>query len=244
MQYLLSVAGYDPTGGAGVIRDIITFRKHGFYGLGVITAITYQNPHGFYGMISLSPEEVKMQLEPLIESFSINYVKIGMLGKRGTAELLARMAQEYEWFVVFDPLLAAKNSHPLNARDDIELLLRRANVITPNVPEAEAISGKKIENEETLMDVGKMLREKYGGYVIIKGGHLNGTDYLFGEEIHTVSLPLLRKNMHGTGCVYSSTLLSKLVSGKTMEEAFRETRAFVQKEIENSIETGGYSLPP
>jgi hydroxymethylpyrimidine/phosphomethylpyrimidine kinase len=244
MQYLLSIAGHDPTSGAGVIRDILTFRKFGFYGMGVITAITYQNTEGFQGLNILKVEEVKKQIDALVETFNIKYVKVGLVGSREIADLIVDMANKNEWFVIFDPLLGAKNGYPLNSREDVESLLKRANIITPNIPEAEELSGLHIEEPSDVIKVGYTLRDMYGNYVVIKGGHLNGTDYLFGEFMHSTSLPLLKKNMHGTGCVYSSALLGGIASGKSVKEAFDMTRKFLQNEIKNSIETGGYALPP
>ncbi len=242
MEYLLSIAGYDPTGGAGVIRDILTFRKLGFYGMGVITTITYQNTKGFYGFEALDEKIVEREIEKIVEDFPIKYVKIGMVGK--AADVILKFQRKYSWLTVADPLLEAKNSFPLNSLEDIEKIMERAYAITPNIPEAGKLSNVKIEKEEDILKAGKILLEKYGKYVIIKGGHGEGRDYLFGENVKFFQMPHLRKEVHGTGCAYSSALLGFLAKGYNMEEAFKEARKFVQREIERSIETGGYSLLP
>ena len=242
MKYLLSIGGYDPTAGAGVVRDIITFRKLGFYGLGVATTITYQNTKGFYGYVSLSKEIVKEEMERIMEDFKVKYVKVSMVGS--AADVIVNFKRRYSWTIVADPLLNAKNSFKLNDVEKIKNLLREAYVITPNVPEAERLAGMKIKSVENIITAGKKIVEKYGKYVIIKGGHFNGVDYLFGEEVESFSLPHLGRNVHGTGCAYSSALTAFLAKGMKIEEAFREARRFLQREIENSIETGGYSLLP
>ena len=242
MKYLLSIAGFDPTSGAGVIRDIITFRKLGFYGLGVATAITYQNTRGFAGFAPLSEEAVEREIRAIVEDFPVRFVKVGMLGISGN--LIAKFAKEYGWFVVFDPLLSAKNGSTINKIEDIDPFLKIADVITPNVPEAEKLAGMKIKSERDVISAGNILLERYGKYVIIKGGHLNGRDYLFGEEIKSYSMPKINKNAHGTGCAYSSALLSYIARGLKIEEAFIEARKFVQDEIKGSIDTGGYPLLP
>lgn len=245
MKYLLSIAGFDPTIGAGVTRDIITFRKFGFYGLGVATSITYQNTKGFYGMHILSPHSVKRQIEALLDSFEIKYVKVGLVGNKEMANLIVDLANEHEWFLIFDPLLSAKNGYTLNRKEDLEILLKRANVITPNLPEAEQLSEMKIEEPLDIIKVGYTLRDIYGEYVVIKGGHLDGSDYLFGPNfMHSTSMPLIKKKVHGTGCVYSSALLAEIAQGKNIKEAFDNVRKFMQKEIENSVDTEGYALPP
>jgi hydroxymethylpyrimidine/phosphomethylpyrimidine kinase len=242
MQYLLSIGGYDPTAGAGVIRDILTFRKLGFYGLGIATAITYQNTKGFYGYQTLEPETVEKEIERLVEDFPIKYVKIGMVGN--ATKIILKFQKRYSWIVVMDPLLHAKNLFKLNEVKNIEELLREAYVITPNIPEAEILSGVTINREDDIIKAGKYLLKKYGKYVIIKGGHGNGVDYLFGDNVKTFSLTHLGKNVHGTGCAYSSALTALLAKGMKIEDAFKEARRFIQGEIEKSIETGGYSLLP
>ncbi len=242
MEYLLSIAGYDPTAGAGVIRDIITFRKLGFYGLGIPTAITYQNTHGFLGFDAVKKESVKEQINSIMNDFKVKYVKIGMIGK--ASDILVESIKNYNWLVVLDPILRAKNGYPLNKIEDLQVLLEMADVITPNIPEAETLSGFKIKDENDIKKVGKILVDKYGKYVIIKGGHGSGSDYLFGDDIESYTLPKIPKTVHGTGCVYSSSLLSFLARGLKINEAFKKAREFVQNEIEKSLETGGYSLPP
>ncbi len=242
MQVVLSIGGFDPTSGAGVIRDILTFRKLGVYGFAVATTITFQDLNGFYGYRALKPEEVARQIDALTKDFKIKYVKISMVGSREIAELLAKKIDEKNWYVIFDPLLAAKNGREINKKEEIEELLKRSKIITPNVPEAEALSGMKIEDEGDVKRAGKILREKYGAQVIIKGGHLKGVDYLIGDGIISVGMQHTERVVHGTGCAYSSALLAYLAQGMNIKDAFIKTRIFIQGEIEKSVNLGGKYL--
>jgi hydroxymethylpyrimidine/phosphomethylpyrimidine kinase len=243
MEYLLSIAGFDPTSGAGVTRDIITFRTLGFYGLGVATAITFQNTQGFHGMRVLNSEDVKKQISELAEDFPLKFAKTGLLGSEDIATLVAEKARRYGWVLVVDPLLGAKNSTPLNNLDFMEDLFRVADIITPNIPEAEMISGVEIKGENGIIEAGEEIRKKYETSVLIKGGHGSGKDYLFDDEIYTYQLPLLDEEVHGTGCVHSSALLAFLAKGMVRQKAFIEARKFLQRTVEEAVKTGGYSLP-
>ncbi len=245
MELVLSIGGFDSTAGAGVTRDLLTFRKLGVYGFAVVTAITFQNLSGFYGYRPLQPEDVSRQIESLLENCDIKYVKLSMVGSREVAKLLEREIEEHGWYVVFDPLLAAKNGYPLNRLEDIEPLLFLADVLVPNVPEAERISGMKIRNGADAVDAGKLIRERYGGYVIVKGGHLEGADYLIGDDVIVARMEHLEKVVHGTGCAYSSALTSYLARGLPLKDAFFSARKFIQEEIEKSVNLGGsYEVLP
>lgn len=239
MNIVLSIGGFDPTAGAGVLRDVLTFRKIGVYGFAVITAVTFQNLSGFYGFHALRGEDVKRQIENIMVENKVRYVKVSMVGNGEISRILEEKIGGYGWYVVFDPLLYAKNGYPLNRMEDIERIMRISNVIVPNVPEAEILSGMKIENSEDVVEAGWKIREKYGAKVIIKGGHLEGEDYLFGEKLVRMKMKHLGKIVHGTGCVYSSALLGYLAHGYSLEKAFKRAREFLQGEIEKSLKLGG-----
>ncbi len=243
MEFLLSIAGFDPTSGAGVTRDIMTFNSLGSYGLGVSTAITFQNTRGFLGHRVLPRDDVARQIESLVDDFPIRYVKTGLIGSGENARLVAEMAEENDWILVVDPLFQAKNSHPLNSLDYMEGLFNMARVITPNVPEAEMISGMKIQGEEDMVSAGERIRDEYGAYVVVKGGHLTGVDYLIGPNVIKVGSGHIQKEVHGTGCMYSSALLAYMASGRTVEEAAMGAGAYVKVKIHEAIEKGGYALP-
>lgn len=241
---LLSIGGFDPTAGAGVIRDILTFRKLGVYGFAVITAVTFQNLDGFYGFHPLKGEDVERQINSL-EGEEIKFVKISMVGSGEIAKILEDKIKRNRWFVIFDPLLSAKNGYVLNCMEDIEGILKLAKVIVPNVPEAEIISGIKIKDEDTAIKAGLKIRKIYGGDVIIKGGHLSGVNYLISDEIKKIKTKLLPKTVHGTGCAYSSALMAYLSKGLTLEEAFYSAQKFMEEEMEKSLAFGGsYEVLP
>lgn len=240
---LLSIGGFDPTGGAGVIRDILTFRKLGVYGFAVITAVTFQNLNGFYGFHPLKGEDVERQINYLGDE--IKFVKISMVGSGEIAKILERKIKSNRWFVIFDPLLLAKNGYVLNLMENIEGILKLSKVIVPNVPEAEIISGIEIKDEDSAIKAGLRIREIYGGDVIIKGGHLRGVNYLISDEIKKMKTNILPKTVHGTGCAYSSALTAYLSKGLTLEEAFYSAQKFMEKEMERTLALGGiYEVLP
>ncbi len=244
MKVVISIAGFDPSSGAGVIRDIITFRKIGLYGVGVVTAITYQNSWDIYGFKPLTPEDVGKQIDALMEDFQITHVKVGMVANNHIANLIANKIEEYNLVAVVDPILKSSSGYAfISSPEDLENLLKKASVITPNVPEAEVLSGVKIKDEESAIKAGKILREKYGP-TIIKGGHLDGVDYLFDDEIVKEEMEHLGKDIHGTGCVYSSALTAHLALGYSLKISFRLSREFLQSEIRNSINVSKRELFP
>ena len=245
MKFGMSIAGFDPCGGAGIIRDIVTFRKIGIYGVGVITSITGQCFHGVKNYFSLSPNAVEMQIDEIMRDIKIKFVKVGMVGNEKIANMIAKKIDEYDLKAVVDPLITDKFSNKLiDSPKSIEKLMRKAYVLTPNIPEAEILSGIKIDNEKNLIEAGKILREKFGSYVIIKGGHFKGEDYLIGEDVHRLKMEHLGKIVHGTGCAYSSALTSYLILGYDIIEAFRRAREFIQEEIKNSFSTDQMGVLP
>ena len=246
MQIAMSIAGFDPSAGAGVLRDIITFRKIGVYGVGVVTSITFQNTKGVYGYKTLPSDYVSREIDKLMEDAKIKFAKIGMVGSDKIASMLKEKIEDYQLNVVIDPILESKNSYPLiDDKKSIENLLKASFVITPNVREAEILSGVKIKKEEDIVRAGKTLREKLGVIVIIKGGHFRGVDYLINDVVHRINIGFLGKEVHGTGCAYSSSLTAYLALGYDVYESFKRTRAFIQEEIKNSVKIGeGWEVLP
>jgi hydroxymethylpyrimidine/phosphomethylpyrimidine kinase len=244
MKVVMSIAGFDPSSGAGVMRDIITFRKIGLYGVGAVTAVTYQNSWDVYGFKPLMPEDVVKQIDALMEDFQITHVKVGMVANNHIANLIANKIEEYNLVAVVDPILKSSSGYAfISSPEDLEDLLKKASVITPNVPEAEVLSGVKIKDEESAIKAGMILREKYGP-TIIKGGHLDGVDYLFDDEIVKEEMEHLGKDIHGTGCVYSSALTAHLALGYSLKISFRLSREFLQSEIRNSTNVSKRELFP
>ncbi len=246
MKIAMGIAGFDPSSGSGILRDIITFRKIGVYGVGVATAITEQSTKGVSGYFPLPPELVGQEIDVLMNDMNIKFAKIGMVGNGKIANIIAKKIKEYNLKIIFDPVLRAKNAYPLiDHVKNIEILLKFSFVITPNIPEAEILSGIKIRDEENIIKAGKILREKFGAYIIIKGGHYRGVDYLIGDDIQKLNMEHLGKEVHGTGCAYSSALTAYLVLGYNILDSFKKARVFIQKEIKNSLKIGsGWEVLP
>ncbi len=246
MRVVMSIAGFDPSSGAGVVRDIITFRKIGLYGVGVITAVTYQNSSEIYGLKPLSVDDVKQQIDAIMEDFDVKYVKIGIVATEKIANFLSEKIENYGLVAVVDPILRSSSGFAfIDSPSRLENLIKKAMVITPNVPEAEILSGVRIKDEKGAIRAGKIIQEKYGTSVIIKGGHLDGTDYLFeGDDVLKEEMEHHGKDIHGTGCAYSSALTAHLALGYSLRISFRLAREFLESEIRNSINIASRELLP
>ncbi len=244
LPVVMGIAGNDPSGASGILRDIKTFAKLGVYGVGVITAITVQNTSEIRRYSVISGAMVAEQIDVLMADFDIKYVKIGMVGNGENAEVIAEKIKEYDLKAIFDPVLNASSGTALvDSPKSLEPLLKESYIITPNIPEAEVFAGVKIEDRRGIINAGKILEEKYG-CTIIKGGHLSGEDFLFCGDMHSSKQPLLPYEVRGTGCAYSSAITAFLAREYGVPEAFVNARMFLQKEIEKSIKIGDGRVIP
>jgi len=233
--FALAIAGHDPCGASGILRDIKTFEKLGVYGLGVVTAITEQSVGEVRGIFPLSPERVKGQIEALINDFPVRYAKVGMVATAENARAIAAKIDEHGIIAVVDPIIRSSSGKMLiDSPESLEILLRAAYVITPNIPEAEILAGMEIKDRRDVIKAGKILEDMYG-CTIIKGGHLGGEDFLFCGEMHSTRMEKLPYDARGTGCSYSSALTSFLARGYGLRDAFVNARLFVQREMERAI---------
>jgi len=240
----MSIAGHDPSGASGILRDIKTLSKLGVYGVGVITAITVQNIRDIRSYNVVSGAMVAEQIDALMTDFDIKYVKIGMVGNGENAKHISDKIKEYNLKAIFDPVLNASSGTAIvDSPQSLIPLLKESYIITPNIPEAEIFAGVKIENRSDVIRAGKYLEEKYG-CTIIKGGHLSGEDLLFCEDMHSAKQPLLPYEVRGTGCAYSSAITAFLARGYGIREAFANARLYMQKEIERSVVFGAKHLLP
>ena len=195
MKHVLSIAGTDPSGGAGAAADCKTFCAHGCFALNVITAVVSQNTQGVRGYMDVTPELIASQIDAVFEDIDVDAVKIGMVSVPETIRVIADKLKQYRpAFVVVDPVMVATSGHRLLAPEAEQtlkdVLLPLADVLTPNLPEAEVLTGKKIESFEDMEDAAKAIAAMGAKAVLVKGGHriADATDVLFdGKDFHYYS---------------------------------------------------------
>lgn len=243
----LTIAGSDSSGGAGVQADLKTFSAIGTYGMSVITAITAQNTMGVFDVEELSRNIIKEQMKAVFEDIMPKAVKIGMVS---SPEIILEIVDNLKKYkpetIVVDPVMISKSGYSLlrpEAKENlIKYLIPIAYLITPNVPEAEEITGMKIETVEDMKKAGKKILDLGPKYVLVKGGHLDGdaVDVLMGEDIFEVftSERLDRKNTHGTGCTLSSAITSHIALGYDVVEAVRLSKIYITEAIRHSFDIG------
>lgn len=247
MKNILTIAGSDSCGGAGIQADLKAMSAQGTYGMSVITAITAQNTKGVFAVQELDLDIIKKQIEVLYEDIDISSVKIGMLSSsdiiKTVHETLARVKAKN---IVIDPVMISKSGYYLLKEDAIEALkdfLKIGTLVTPNIPEAEVLSDMKIETEEDMIKAAKRIKSFGAKNVLIKGGHRedNCTDILLTENDEIVRFEGVRfetKNTHGTGCTLSSTIASYIGKGMSVEEAVKLGKEYISEAIKNSFSIG------
>src|SRR5713101_110365 len=248
---LLTIAGFDPSCGAGTAADLKTFAAHGCYGVAAITSLTVQNTQGVEAVHNTPSAELREQLEVLVKDCDIAAVKIGMLGNRGNAVVIGEFLDAHKFaHVVLDPLMKSSTDTELLDAGGVKYiateLLKRASVITPNVPEAEILTGLEIKDVAAMEAAARKLVELGARAVIVKGGHmeravdvlLDGADIvqLGGERVKTETL-------HGTGCAFASALAAQLSSGRSLFESATLAKAYVTKAIEKGYPIGKGRVP-
>ncbi|NIA16647.1 MAG: bifunctional hydroxymethylpyrimidine kinase/phosphomethylpyrimidine kinase, partial [Nitrospiraceae bacterium] len=226
---VLTIAGSDSGGGAGIQADLKTYTALGVYGMTALTSITAQNTIGVTTVHNLPPEFVAEQIDVVLSDIGADVVKTGMLSNAGIIEAVAqRLAAHAISKIVLDPVMVATSGDPLlqtSARDALaHTLLPLALLVTPNVPEAEVLSGISIANTEDLRLAARAIHELGPQYVLMKGGHLespDATDLLFdGARFHEYTAPRIgTPNTHGTGCTYASAIAAYLAKGDDIPNA-------------------------
>jgi hydroxymethylpyrimidine/phosphomethylpyrimidine kinase len=248
---LLTIAGFDPSCGAGTAADLKTFAAHGCYGVAAITSLTVQNTQGVETVNNTPSAELRAQLEALAKDCEIAAVKIGMLGNRGNAVVVAEFLDAHKFaHVVLDPVMKSSSGAELLDAGGIKFvateLLKRASVITPNVPEAEILTGLTIKDVADMEAAARKLVEMGARAVIVKGGHMDrAVDVLFdGNEIVELSGERIKtENTHGTGCAFASAVVAQLASARSLLEAVTLAKAYVTKAIEKGYPIGMGRVP-
>ncbi len=243
----LTIAGSDSGGGAGVQADLKTFAAFGVFGTSVITAVTAQNTLEVLDSCPLYPEEVKSQLEAVFDDFNIKAVKTGMLADADIVAVVARKLKEYRVKnLVVDPVLVSKSGARLLTDEGAELMVKKifplAAVVTPNLPEAEALAGMKIKTDADYLAAAKKLLEFGPGAVVIKGGHRRGdaNDFYFDGKrgFWLRSKRAKVGSVHGSGCIFSAAICARLAGGKTLSGSIREAKNFMNRLLRSPFKPG------
>lgn len=240
---VLTIAGSDSGGGAGIQADIKAISAMGCYAASAITAVTVQNTIGVQAVHPVPLDILEGQIDAVLSDIGADSVKIGMLHSSEVVNIVARMIEKYEIRnVVLDPVMVSTSGHRLIEDSAVEVLKDRllplARVLTPNIPEAEILIGRKISGEEDFPTVTRELAEKYGISVFLKAGHLTGdtlTDYFYNaEDGSTTLLPSKRiytQNTHGTGCTLSSAIAAALAKGEDLSTAAKSAKSYLEQAI-------------
>ena len=240
----LTIAGSDSCGGAGIQADIKTMSALGVYAASAITAITVQNTKGVYGIQNVEPEIVKGQIEAVMEDIHPDAIKIGMVNDCDTIRAIAEPLKKYQesfQHLVIDPVMVSTSGCRLMQEDALDVfiteLLPLATLLTPNIPEAEILANRKIENVEDIKAAAAAISKLGCRYVLIKGGHFDGEekiDYLFEDGKQKTSyrgISVNTRNTHGTGCTLSSAITSYLAREMDMNTAIAMAKTYLSGAI-------------
>jgi hydroxymethylpyrimidine/phosphomethylpyrimidine kinase len=230
----MTIAGFDPSGGAGVLNDVKTFESLGVYGTAVITSLTAQNIHEVTGILPVDPGFIEKQMDTVLQSENITYAKTGMLYSTEIVKTVASRVEEHGLKLVVDPVMVAGSGGFLSKKglsDSIKKdLLPLAVLTTPNIHEAEMLSGVEIKNEEDCI---KAARE-IGKYcdVVVTGGHLKGSNIFYNGSIQVFEGELIESsNTHGSGCTYSAAVTAMLSKGWDTERSIKFAGNFAKQSI-------------
>lgn len=248
MKQVLTIAGSDSCGGAGIQADLKTFSALGVFGMSAITAVTAQSTRGVFAVENISSSLILKQLEVLFEDIKVDGLKIGMVSHSETIYTLASFLKQHaEIPIVLDPVMVSKSGfHLLESQAEsalIKILLPLATLVTPNIPEAEVIIKEKISSVADMKKAGEIIHQLGPKYVLMKGGHLKdqwSTDLLFdGKTWHEFSTKRLpTKNTHGTGCTLSAAICANITKGHNVKDAVSMAKAYVTRAIEFSFSIG------
>lgn len=252
MKTVLTIAGSDCSGGAGIQADIKTITAHKLYAMSAITALTAQNTTGVYGIMDVTPEFLGNELNCIFNDIYPDAIKIGMVS---SSELICTIADSLKEHkakkIVLDPVMVSTSGSRLLAEDAAETLINKlmplADIITPNIPEAEVLSGIKIDTVSDMESAALKISEKYKGAILIKGGHnLNDAndllyadgkmEWINGERINN-------NNTHGTGCTLSSAIASSLALGYDLPQAVRNAKKYISGALRANLNLGKGSGP-
>ena len=252
MKTALSIAGSDSSGGAGIQADMKTMIMNGVYAMTAITALTAQNTTGVFGIMEATPDFLRQQIDAVFQDIRPDAVKIGMVSSPALVEVIAERLHHYQaQRVVVDPVMVATSGSVLSKDSAVgvmkELLFPLATVITPNIPESEALSGRTIRTQADMEQAARAMEDTFGCAVLCKGGHqvndandllcANGTYTWF----HGARIP--NPNTHGTGCTLSSAIAANLAKGFSLEQSIQRAKAYISGALSTMLDLGQGSGP-
>lgn len=255
---VLSIAGSDSSGGAGIQADIKTSAALGVYAATAITAITAQNTQGVHSQMAISPELVYDQIVAVIEDLHPSYIKIGMLSNSRVVEAVAAALSRYSLPIILDPVIVSSTGHRLLSIDAQEVVKRRllpmSMLITPNIPEMEALTNTSISTHEHKIEAAKHLLSLGAQAILLKGGHEKGdtkSDILFRQSPSGIETQLFTsdtittRNTHGTGCTLSAAIAAFMARGYGLAEAVAEAKSFITEAIRSGANVAiGHGIGP
>ncbi len=252
MKTALSIAGSDSCGGAGVQADLKTMTMNGVFAMSAITALTAQNTTGVRAIYEVPADFLKQQIDAVFEDIRPDAVKIGMVSSVGLIEAIAERLRFYQAKnIVVDPVMVATSGARLISPDAVETLKKEllplATVLTPNIPEAEILSGRAIANEDEMTDAAKFIGETYGCAVLCKGGHsvsdANDLLYADGKFEWFRGRRIDNPNTHGTGCTLSSAIAANLAKGYDLPASVKRAKDYISGALSAMLDLGAGSGP-
>lgn len=247
MKTALTIAGSDCSGGAGIQADLKTMLAGGVYGMSVITSLTAQNTTGVRSISNVSPEFLADQIDMVFEDIVPDAVKTGMIPSKELVRVISEKMRSYSVKnLVVDPVMVATSGADLSSSESVnalkEKLIPLSLVVTPNVPEAEVLSGMKINTQDDMIEAAKKINSECGCSVLIKGGHCgnNADDILYhdGRIFVFGSHKIDNKNTHGTGCTLSSAIASNLAKGMSLPDAVKSAKEYITGAIGAKLDLG------
>ena len=252
MKTALTIAGSDSSGGAGIQADIKTMSANGVFAMSAITALTAQNTTGVTGIMDVTPEFLEQQLDAVFTDIYPDAVKIGMVSQKELIETIVKKLKQYDAKnIVVDPVMAATSGAKLISDEAIETLKEKlipiADLITPNIPEAEVLGEIEIKTAEDMEKAAKDIGQRFNCAVLLKGGHnLNDANdllYADGKSYWFKGRRIDNPNTHGTGCTLSSAIASNLAKGMTMDKAVETAKKYISLALEAMLDLGKGSGP-
>ncbi|MDO4617164.1 MAG: bifunctional hydroxymethylpyrimidine kinase/phosphomethylpyrimidine kinase [Lachnospiraceae bacterium] len=248
----LTVAGSDSSGGAGIQADIKTMTMNGVFAMSAVTALTAQNTTGVTGIMEVTPDFLAQQIDMIFDDIRPDAVKIGMVSNSDLIRTIVdRLTFHKAEHIVVDPVMVATSGADLMQSDAVltmkECLLPIAEVVTPNIPEAEVLTGRKIENEKDMEEAARLIQQQYGCAALIKGGHqINDANDLLcrSGELHWFHGKRIdNPNTHGTGCTLSSAIASNLAKGYDLDTSVERAKAYISGALAAMLDLGKGSGP-